>query len=153
MFFTEDKPNPFHRRFCYTAAWGVMVAYAAVNLTGLVVAIVLRRWMMHELYATMFYPVLATVALVGLSGWLPRARRSVKYEGYERRIFYGAVWTVAMAQPVLWFLWRALPRSPVIDTLTFVIFAAVLVLVGYLAYRGHLPRTRPIVPGEPITLD
>ena len=153
MFFTEAKPNPAYRRVCYTVAWSVIVAYAAVNLAGLLVAILTGRWMMHQLYATMFVPVMAGVWAVGALGWLPRAKRSVQFEGYERRIFYGAVWTVAIAQPVLWLLWRATPPSPVADTLKLVAFAAVLALVGYIAWRGYLPRTRPIVPGEPITLD
>jgi len=153
MFFTEDKPNRVYRRVCYTVAWSVIVAYAAVNLAGLLVAILTGRWMMHQLYATMFVPVMAGVWAVGALGWLPRAKPSVQFEGYERRIFYGAVWTVAIAQPVLWLLWRATPPSPVADTLKLVAFAAVLALVGYIAWRGYLPRTRPIVPGEPITLD
>jgi len=34
-----------------------------------------------------------------------------------------------------------------------VVFAGLMSAVGYAAYRGYLPRTRPIVPGEPITLD
>jgi hypothetical protein len=29
-----------------------------------------------------------------------------------------------------------------------IVFVAILVFVGFLAYRGRLPRTRPIVPGE-----
>ena len=134
-------------------AWSVIVAYAAVNLAGMIVAILPGRWMMHQLYATMFVPVMAGVWVLGALGWLPRAKPSVKYEGYERRIFYGAVWTVAIAQPVLWLLWRAIPRSAVADVAKLVVFAAILAGVGYVAWRGYLPRTRPIVPGEPITLD
>jgi hypothetical protein len=153
MFFTEEKPNPVYRRVCYTMAWSVIVSYAAVNLTGMLVAIVQGRWMMHQLYATIFVPVMATVWALGAIGWLPRAKPSVKYEGYERRIFYGAVWTVAIAHPVLWLLWRATPPSPVADFAKLIVFAAALAVVGYVAWRGYLPRTRPIVPGEPITLD
>lgn len=153
MFFTEEKPNPPYRRVCYTVAWSVIVAYAAVNLTGLLVAILAGRWMMHQLYAVMFVPVMAGVWAIGALGWLPRAKPSVKYEGYERRLFYGAVWTVAIAQPVLWLLWRATPPGPVADVVKLVLFAVVLAIVGYLSWRGYLPRTRPIVPGEPITLD
>jgi hypothetical protein len=153
MFFTEDKPNRAYRRVCYTMAWSVIVAYAAVNFAGMLVAILTGRWMMHQLYATMFVPVIAGVWVIGALGWLPRARPSVKYEGYERRLFYGAVWTVAIAQPVLWLLWRVTPPSPVADVVKLMAFAAVLALVGYVSWRGYLPRTRPIVPGEPITLD
>jgi hypothetical protein len=153
MFFTEDKPNRVYRRVCYTVAWSVMVAYAAVNFAGLLVAILTGRWMMHELYASMFVPVMGVVWALGMAGVLPRARKSVKYEGYERRLFYGAVWTVAIAQPVLWLLWRAAPPSPAADAAKLAAFAGVLAAVGYASYRGYLPRTRPIVPGEPITLD
>lgn len=153
MFFTEDRPNRAYRRVCYTMAWSMIVAYAAVNLTGILIAILAGRWMMHELYAWLFFPVVGLVCVLGLLGVLPRAKPSVKYEGYERRVFYGAVWTVCVAQPVLWLLWRAIPPNPVVDAIKLVVFAGILALVGYLSYRGYLPRTRPIVPGEPITLD
>jgi hypothetical protein len=153
LFFTEDLPNPFYRRACYTVAWSVMVAYAAVNLAGIVVAILTGRWIMHQLYATAFVPVMAAVWVLGALGWLPRAKPSVKYEGYERRLFYGAVWTVAIAQPILWLLWRAVPPGPTADIAKLAVFAGIMAAVGYVAYRGYLPRTRPIVPGEPITLD
>jgi hypothetical protein len=153
MFFTEDKPNRTYRRFCYTMAWGVIAAYPAVNITGLLVAILSGRWMMHELYATLFVPVMAATWALGALGWLPRTKPSVQYEGYERRVFYGAVWTVTLAQTVLWGLWKLLPRGPAADAAMLVVFAALMTLVGWLAYRGYLPRTRPIVPGEPITID
>ena len=154
MFFTEDKPNPVYRRFCYTMAWGVIAAYPAVNLTGFLVAILSGRWMMHQLYATLFAPVMAGVWLLGLLGRLPRTKPSVQFEGYERRVFYGAVWTVTLAQTVLWGLWKALPRGATADAaMLLVVFAVIMACVGWLAYRGYLPRTRPIVPGEPMTLD
>lgn len=153
MFFTEDKPNPRYRRFCYTMAWGVIAAYPAVNITGILVAILSGRWMMHELYATLFVPVMACTWLLGLFGWLPRTKPSVQYEGYERRVFYGAVWTVTLAQTVLLGLWKSLPRGAESDAAMLTVFAALMACVGWLAYRGYLPRTRPIVPGEPITID
>jgi len=153
MFFTEDKPNPVYRRFCYTTAWGVIAAYPAVNITGLLVAIFSGRWMMHQMYAALFVPVMACMWLFGALGKLPRTKPSVQYEGYERRVFYGAVWTVTSAQVVLWGLWKALPRSFAADAAMLAVFAALMACVGWLAWRGYLPRTRPIVPGEPITLD
>ena len=137
----------------YTVAWGVIVAYAAVNVTGLLVAILSGRWMMHQLYAWAFQPVMIGVWVLGLLGWLPRAKQSVQFEGYERRVFYGAVWAVALAQPAPWLLWRAFPPSPLVDAVKLMVFAGLMSAVGYAAYRGYLPRTRPIVPGEPITLD
>jgi hypothetical protein len=153
MFFTEDKPNRVYRRVCYTTAWGVIAAYPAVNITGLLVAILSGRWMMHQLYATLFVPVMAAMWALGAAGRLPRCKPSVQYEGYERRVFYGAVWTVTLAQTVLWGLWKALPRNLGADAAMLAVFAALMAFVGWLAYRGYLPRTRPIVPGEPITID
>lgn len=153
MFFTEDKPNPAYRRFCYTMAWGVIAGYPAVNITGLLVAILSGRWMMHQLYAALFVPVMACLWLLGALGMLPRTKRSVQYEGYERRVFYGAVWTVTLAQVVLWGLWKALPRGTAADAMMLAVFAALMAGVGWLAWRGYLPRTRPIVPGQPFTLD
>jgi hypothetical protein len=153
MFFTEDKPNPRYRRICYTAAWSMIAAYAIVNLTGLLIAILTGRWVMHQTYAYAFAPVVGTVWILGVLGVLPRAKPSVKYEGYERRVFYGAVWTVTIAQTLLLLLWRGVAPGPVADLVKLGVFAAVMSAVGYLAWRGHLPRTRPIVPGEPITLD
>ena len=58
------------------------------------------------------------------------------------------VWAVSIAQPVLWFLWRVLPRSRSFDTLKLAVFVGILAWVGNLARLGLLPRTRPIVPGE-----
>jgi hypothetical protein len=49
---------------------------------------------------------------------------------------------------VLWFLWKALPRSTAYDILKLVVFLAILAFVGNMARLGLLPRTRPIVPGE-----
>jgi len=153
MFFTEDKPNLVYRRFCYAMAWGVIAAYPAVNITGLLVAILSGRWLMHQLYAWLFVPVMAGMWLLGALGKLPRTKPSVQFEGYERRVFYGAVWTVTVAQVALWGLWKALPRNGVADAAMLVAFAALMAAVGWLAWRGYLPRTRPIVPGEPITID
>ena len=153
MFFVEDKPNPVYRRFCYTMAWGVIAAYPAVNITGLLVAILSGRWMMHQLYAALFVPVMAAMWLLGALGKLPRTKPSVRFEGYERRVFYGAVWTVTLAQTVLWGLWKALPRGAAADAAMLTAFAALMAGIGWLAWRGYLPRTRPIVPGEPITID
>ena len=77
-----------------------------------------------------------------------RVKRSTKNEGHERRYFYGSVWAVCIAQPVLWLLWTILPRSRAMDVLKLVVFVGILAWVGNLARRGLLPRTRPIVPGE-----
>ena len=89
-----------------------------------------------------------TRLLLGALGQLPRVKASTKGEGHERRYFYGSVWAVCWAQPVLWFLWRALPQNRSSDIFKLVVFLAILAFVGNLARLGRLPRTRPIVPGE-----
>ncbi len=39
-------------------------------------------------------------------------------------------------------------RNRATDILELVVFVGLLALAGYLSYRGILPRTRQIVPGE-----
>jgi hypothetical protein len=75
-------------------------------------------------------------------------KRSTEGEGHERRYFYGSVWAVAVAHPVLWLLWKVLPYGRPADTIKLLVFLGILVAVGQLARLGFLPRTRPIVPGE-----
>ena len=69
-------------------------------------------------------------------------------EGHERRYFYGTVWAMCIAQPLLWLMWRIVPRTRAGDSIKLLVFLGVLALVGNLARLGRLPRTRPIVPGE-----
>jgi hypothetical protein len=73
---------------------------------------------------------------------------STEGEGHERRYFYGTVWAVATAQPILWLLWKALPHTRAADAFKLAAFLGTLAWVGNMARRGLLPRTRPIVPGE-----
>jgi len=51
-----------------------------VNITGLLVAILSGRWMMHQLYATLFLPVMAAMWALGAAGRLPRTRPIVPGE-------------------------------------------------------------------------
>jgi hypothetical protein len=81
-------------------------------------------------------------------GQLPRVKWSTKGEGHERRYFYGSVWAVAMAHPVLWLMWKMVPPTRVGDAIKLVVFVGILGAAGYMARLGLLPRTRPIVPGE-----
>jgi len=151
--FTEDRPNPVYRRVCYSFAWGEAITFALLNIVGLVVAITTGTWMLKEIYRYAYFPLAGTIWAVGLAGFLPRVKRSTAGEGHERRYFYGTVWAVAVAQPVLWVLYLTLPKGPVPDTIKLAGFVGVLAFMGSLAYRGKLPRTRPIVPGEYATLD
>jgi hypothetical protein len=151
--FTEDRPNPIYRRICYTVAWSAVVAFAVLNIAGLIVAIVSGRWMLKEIYRYAYFPLAGTIWLLGAMGGLPRVKPSTAGEGHERRYFYGSVWAVAIAQPVLWILWTTLPHTRAADLAKLLVFISVLATAGYLSYRGRLPRTRPIIPGELAALD
>jgi hypothetical protein len=146
--FTEDRPNPLYRRICYTLAWSEVVAFAVLNTTGLAVAIATGTWRLRQLYDAAYFPIVITFWVFGALGRLPRVKASTQNEGHERRYFYGSVWAVCIAQPILWALWKVLPRSTSGDVLKLVAFVGILAYVGNMARRGLLPRTRPIVPGE-----
>lgn len=151
--FTEDRPNPVYRRICYTVAWGEAIAFAVLNIVGLAVAVATDAWMLKEIYRYAYLPLAGSIWLLGALGWLPRVKPSTAGEGHERRYFYGTVWAVAVAQPVLWLLYRTLPAGRAFDALKLAAFVGVLGVMGFLAVRGRLPRTRPIVPGEWAALD
>jgi hypothetical protein len=146
--FTEDRPNPLYRRVCYTVAWGEAVAFAVLNIVGLVTAIVTGQWVLKQIYQYGYFPLAGGIWLLGALGRLPRVKPSTKGEGHERRYFYGTIWAVAVAQPVLWASSMVLPVNPVADAVKLALFVGVLAVMGSLAYQGRLPRTRPIVPGE-----
>jgi hypothetical protein len=146
--FTEDRPNPLYRRICYTTAWGEVVAFATLNIAGLVYAIFTGEWRLKQMYEHAYFPIAGTMWVLGALGQLPRVKRSTAGEGHERRYFYGSVWAVAIAQPVLWMMWRLLPHSRPADVVKLIVFIGILAVVGWMARLGLLPRTRPIVPGE-----
>lgn len=146
--FTEDKPNPLYRRVCYTFAWSAVVTFAGLNLAGLVDALVTGSWRLRQIYDAAYFPLAGCIWVLGALGRLPRVGPSTKNEGHERRYFYGSVWAVCVAQPILWLLWKALPPGRVFDAFKLAVFVSVLSYMGWLARRGRLPRTRPIVPGE-----
>ncbi len=145
--FGDDMPNPLYRRVNYTVAWSVIVSFATINLVGLAAAVFTGTWRMYEAYTFGYFPLAAVIWVLGATGWLPRARRSTKQEGIDRRYFYGSVWVVATAQTILLVLWKVLEPSPDADRIKLVIYAASLVAVGLLARFGLLPRTRPIIDG------
>jgi hypothetical protein len=146
--FTEDRPNPLYRRVCYTLAWSEVITFAMLNIAGLGVAIATGEWRLKEIYRVAYFPIAGAIWALGALGQLPRVKPSTKGEGHERRYFYGSVWAVCWAQPALWLLWKVLPHSRLFDAMKLVVFGAILVFVGFLAWKGRLPRTRPIVPGE-----
>ncbi len=146
--FTEDRPNPIYRRVCYTVAWSEVIAFAILNISGLVIAITTGTWRLRQLYDAWYFPIVGAIWVLGAFGLLPRVRPSTQGEGHERRYFYGSVWAVAIAQPIVGVLWKILPQTRPADIIKLVVFIAILAYVGNLARRGLLPRTRPIVPGE-----
>jgi hypothetical protein len=146
--FTEDKPNPLYRRVCYTFAWSAAAVFTVLNAAGLAIAVLTGKWYLHQLYVYAYFPLAVAVWIAGALGRLPRVMASTRGEGHERRYFYGSVWAVCMAQPVLGLLWKVLPRTRAMDAFKLLIFAGILAVFGYFARRGLLPRTRPIVPGE-----
>lgn len=151
--FNEDKPNPLYRRICYTFAWNALIAFAALNLTGLVVAVASGRWLLKQIYTYGYLPTFLLIVLAGVLGLLPRARRSTKGEGFERRYFYGAVWSVTIAQTALLILWKTLPKTHATDIEKLTAYVAILIAVAVVSVFGLLPRTRPILPGELMVAD
>jgi hypothetical protein len=146
--FTEDRPNPLYRRVCYTTAWGEVVAFAVLNIAGLVYALVTGQWRLKQMYQVAYFPIAGTMWALGAMGLLPRVKRSTQGEGHERRYFYGSVWAVTIAQPILWLLWKVVPATRSGNFIKLAVFVGVLAIVGQLSRLGLLPRTRPIVPGE-----
>lgn len=151
--FTEDRPNPLYRRVCYTFAWNALLNFALLNLAGLVWAVFARAWRLKQIYDRGYFALLLFILALGILGVLPRVRRSTQGEGWERRYFYGTVWSVTAAQTVLLILWKALPKTHATDIAKLVIYCAVLAAMGTLAAYGILPRTRPILPGELMVAD
>jgi hypothetical protein len=151
--FDEDKPNPLYRRVCYTFAWNAVLSFALLNLAGLVIAVATGTWYMKQIYTYAYAPLCAPILILGAAGVLPRVRASTKGEGTERRYFYGSVWAVAIAQTLLLAVWKTLPATRTAAAIKLVVFVGTLLVVARAAYRGVLPRTRPIVPGESMVAD
>lgn len=146
--FVEDKPNPLYRRVCYTFAWSVVITFALLNFTGLSVAVATGTWRLKQIYEYGYLPLAIAIWALGAFGQLPRVKASTQGEGHERRYFYGGVWACCIAQPVLGILWKALPHTRESDAIKLITFSVILTTVIWMAWRGLLPRTRPIVPGE-----
>jgi hypothetical protein len=151
--FDEDKPNPLYRRICYTFAWNAVLSFALLNLSGLLIAAATGSWYMKQIYHVAYLPAFGAILLLGAMGWLPRVGLSTKGEGTERRYFYGSVWAVTVAQTLLLTLWKTLPQTHTASIAKLGAFAGALLLLGLAAYRGVLPRTPPIVPGESMVAD
>jgi hypothetical protein len=151
--FDEDKPNPLYRRVCYSFAWNAAVSYALLNLCGLGISAVTGKWYMGQIYYYAYLPLAAGILMLGAAGKLPRVESSTRMEGTHRRYFYGTVWAVTAAQTVLLALWKTLPINGATNLVKLAGFVGVLALMGWFSYRGMLPRTRPILPGESMVAD
>ena len=151
--FDEDKQNPLYRRVCYTFAWSAVLSFALLNLSGLLIAAATGSWYMKQIYHYAYLPVCGTILLLGVAGVLPRVRPSTREEGTERRYFYGSVWAVTVSQALLLTLWKTLPETRMASLMKLGLFLGTLLVMGLAAYRGVLPRTRPIVPGELMVAD
>jgi hypothetical protein len=151
--FNEDRPNPLYRKVCYSFAWTAVLSYALLNLAGLTIAAVTGVWQMKQIYFYGYPPLAAVILLVGLTGHLPRVGPSTKSEGTERRYFYGSVWAVTAAQTLLLILWKTLPQTSATSWIKLGAYVGALALMGWLASRGMLLRTRPILPGESMVAD
>jgi hypothetical protein len=146
--FDEDKPNPLYRRVCYTFAWNAVVNFALLNLAGLVYALATGLWRLKQIYLYAYSPLCALILFLGMVGKLPRVGISTRGEGAERRYFYGAVWSVTAAQTILLVLWKTVPETHTGNLIKLMAFLGALAAFGIAAWRGLLPRTRPIMPGE-----
>jgi hypothetical protein len=146
--FDEDKPNPLYRRVCYTFAWNAALSFALLNMSGLIIAAATGVWYMKQIYQYAYLPLCAAILLLGAVGALPRVGPSTKGEGTERRYFYGSVWAATLAQLLLLASWKTLPLTHTATLVKLGVFSGALLVVGLAAYRGVLPRTRPILPGE-----
>ena len=73
-------------------------------------------------------------------GQLPRVKASTQGEGHERRYFYGSVWAVAIAQPMLWLMWKVAAADGYRGrrACKLVVFVGILAFVGNLARLGLL---------------
>jgi len=151
--FCEDKHNPLYRRVCYTFAWNAILNFAILNFVGLLIAAATGVWYLRQIYAKAYLPVLIAILCLGAIGVLPRAGRSTKGEGTERRYFYGSVWAVTIAQLLLLMLWKALPNTHAANNYKLTLYILALALAGGAATLGLLPRTRPIIPGELVVAD
>src|SRR5690242_1996470 len=59
--FTEDRPNPLYRRICYTTAWGEVVAFAVLNIAGLIWALASGHWQLRQMYDVAYFPIAGTM--------------------------------------------------------------------------------------------
>lgn len=140
-----DQPNVPYRVVCYTAAWIDLIAPFALNLLGLVGAVLTGRWLIREFYLWLYWPIALAVVAATIFDFTPRARRSTKCEGAERAWFYVAIWTVVPSQLAGWAMWRLGPHLGLagrqLDLARLAAFASVAAFFIFLGAVGKLGRT------------
>jgi hypothetical protein len=145
-YYDADQPNLPYRVVCYTAAWIDLLVPFALNLLGLILAVIIGKWLLADLYAYLYYPFALAIVLATFMDWTPRARRSTRNEGAEKAWFYVAIWTIVPTQVAAWAAWRLgsqLHLSPYgLNGLRLVVFFLVGAILSYLGVRGKLPRSR-----------
>ena len=57
------------------------------------------------------------------------------------------------AQAILLAVWKTMPNTRTAALIKLTVYTGTLLLMALAAYRGTLPRTRPIVPGELMVAD
>ncbi len=143
-----NQPNVPYRVVCYTAAWIDLLVPFALNLIGLVIAVVTGRWMLAQLYHYLYYPLALAIVLATVLNLTPRARRSTVNEGVEKAWFYVAVWTVVPTQIAAWAAWRLGGRLDLLPSELNLLRLTVFVLVGslllLLGVWGKLPRSHRV---------
>ena len=95
--FVEDKPNPLYRRICYTFAWSIVITFAVLNFTGLLVAVLTGAWRLKQIYEYGYFPLAIVLWVLGALGWLPRVKASTKGEGHEALFLWRGVGVVHRA--------------------------------------------------------
>ena len=151
--FTEDRPNPIYRRICYSIAWGEAITFAVLNIVGLLVAITTGTWMLKEIYRLRLLP----------DGRPHLGDRVVGAHATRQALDVrrGARTTLFLRHGLGSRRRAACPLVPLPDHaegagagyLQAARIPGVLAAMGWRAYKGKLPRTRPIVPGELAALD
>jgi hypothetical protein len=145
-YYGAEQINLPYRVVCYTAAWIDLLVPFALNFVGLVLAVIVGRWFLAELYIYLYYPLALAVTVVTYMDWLPRARRSTKNEGAEKGWFYVAIWMIVPTQVAAWGAWRLGSlldmTSYQLDCLRFTVFVLTGTLLLLLGLRGKLPRTK-----------
>ena len=71
----------------------------------------------------------------------------------NRRLFWKIFLPFWVAQALLLAVWKTLPLTRAAAVVKLGVYAGALVVMGVLAVKGRLPRTRPILPGELMVAD